>query len=617
MSSQTLLEIVNYNVEHWQYVVAGTLLNLETLTRVLNFIRAKKINVEHLIKSMTRQQVEAQLRDIVSTQRSTIIEETISSAKSRGKAGAYDNLNAEDEQLAAAALEAVLRDVVLTRGEATIPLTGIDVPFHSRFLRSGVAPFRAYLLKRIEPRNVDVTLLVGKYIPNVIAEPFSLDRSYVQRVWEITGSPKLARILRHWDADRSMSESTDELSVPLSPLTPGATQANMFAAEQQQQLGYTLLVELLAYQFASPVRWIETQDQLFKNFAIERLIEIGPGPTLVNMAQRTLKFKYEAYDDAVTFRRENLAYTSHKARIYYEEADPGTQIFFFFLQTQLVIVPQVVSTAAPTAPAAGKAKAAAAPAPSGAPQTIAAMSPTAALPPPPPPAAPSAVSDAPLTARELVHVIVAYKTRKPLASLPMTQTLKDVSAGKSALTNELVGDLQKEFGDVSSIEKADELPLSDLAEAVASRGGWRTQGALGAHTSSLVAKLIGAKMPAGMGPTQLKSLIASAYGLGPQRTDGLLLHALTREPASRFGSEGDVKSWLDAVAQSYAAYAGITLGAAAPQGGMPQGAPVAVAPAPSANAVGPVADEPVTAIQFVRALIAAKVCLLLFINCQT
>jgi fatty acid synthase subunit beta len=33
--------------------------------------------------------------------------------------------------------------IVLERGLATIPLSGIDVPFHSRYLWSGVMPFRA------------------------------------------------------------------------------------------------------------------------------------------------------------------------------------------------------------------------------------------------------------------------------------------------------------------------------------------------------------------------------------------------------------------------------------------------------------------------------------------
>lgn len=33
--------------------------------------------------------------------------------------------------------------IVLQRGFATIPLPGIDVPFHSRYLWAGVLPFRA------------------------------------------------------------------------------------------------------------------------------------------------------------------------------------------------------------------------------------------------------------------------------------------------------------------------------------------------------------------------------------------------------------------------------------------------------------------------------------------
>lgn len=49
------------------------------------------------------------------------------------------------------------------------------------------------------------------------------------------------------------------------------------------------LIELLSYQFASPVRWIETQDVLFKHFNFERLIELGPSPTLTGMASRTQK----------------------------------------------------------------------------------------------------------------------------------------------------------------------------------------------------------------------------------------------------------------------------------------------------------------------------------------
>jgi fatty acid synthase subunit alpha, fungi type len=59
------------------------------------------------------------------------------------------------------------------------------------------------------------------------------------------------------------------------------------SAEQRQKLAYIILVKLLAYQFASPVRWIETQDHLPKDFAFQRFIEIGPSPTLIGMHQNT------------------------------------------------------------------------------------------------------------------------------------------------------------------------------------------------------------------------------------------------------------------------------------------------------------------------------------------
>uniref|UniRef100_L2FF05 Fatty acid synthase subunit alpha n=1 Tax=Colletotrichum fructicola (strain Nara gc5) TaxID=1213859 RepID=L2FF05_COLFN len=68
--------------------------------------------------------------------------------------------------------------------------------------------------------------------------------------------------------------------------------------EVEQELAHTLLVELLAYQFASPVRWIETQDVFLAEKTAERVVEIGPADTLGVMAKRTLASKYEAYDAA-------------------------------------------------------------------------------------------------------------------------------------------------------------------------------------------------------------------------------------------------------------------------------------------------------------------------------
>ena len=95
--------------------------------------------------------------------------------------------------------EAKPQPIELQRGLATIPLKGIDVPFHSTFLRSGVKPFRSFLLKKINRTTIDPAKLVGKYIPNVTAKPFEITKEYFEEVHKLTGSPRLAHIIANWE----------------------------------------------------------------------------------------------------------------------------------------------------------------------------------------------------------------------------------------------------------------------------------------------------------------------------------------------------------------------------------------------------------------------------------
>ena len=99
----------------------------------------------------------------------------------------------------------------------------------------------------------------------------------------------------------------------------------------------------------------------------------------------------------------------------------------------------------------------------------------------------------------------------------------------------------------------------------------------------------------------------------------MLLHSLTLQPADRLASEAAAKAWLDAATDSYATSKGVSLprpgssaaGAAGGGGFSPEllaallgggggggsgggGAPVAIP------------DAPVTAIQFIRTLLALK-----------
>lgn len=171
--------------------------------------------------------------------------------------------------------------------------------------------------------------------------------------------------------------------------------------EVEQELAHTLLVELLAYQFASPVRWIETQDVILAEKRTERIVEIGPADTLGGMAKRTLASKYEAYDAATSVQRQILCYNKDAKEIYYD-VDP---------------VEDEPETPEPSADSSSAAPAAAAPA----------SAPVAAA----PSAGPAAmVDDVPVSATDIVRTLVAQKLKKSLADIPVSKAIKDLVGGK-------------------------------------------------------------------------------------------------------------------------------------------------------------------------------------------
>jgi fatty acid synthase subunit beta, fungi type len=70
-------------------------------------------------------------------------------------------------------------------------------------LRSGVKPFRSFLLKKINKTTIDPAKLVGKYIPNVTAKPFELTKEYFEDVYRLTNSPRIGHVLANWDKYQS------------------------------------------------------------------------------------------------------------------------------------------------------------------------------------------------------------------------------------------------------------------------------------------------------------------------------------------------------------------------------------------------------------------------------
>lgn len=176
--------------------------------------------------------------------------------------------------------------------------------------------------------------------------------------------------------------------------------------EVEQELAHTLLVELLAYQFASPVRWIETQDVFLAERNAERIVEVGPADTLGVMAKRTLASKYEAYDAAKSVQRQILCYNKDAKEIYYD-VDP--------VEDEPESTPAASSGGAESSQAPGPA----------------AATPAAAAPAAPSAGPAAAVADEPVQAIDIVRALIAQKLKKPMADIPLSKAIKDLVGGIS------------------------------------------------------------------------------------------------------------------------------------------------------------------------------------------
>ena len=284
-------------------------------------------------------------------------------------------------------------------------------------------------------------MLVGKYTPNLIAKPFDVSHEYAQTIYDQTSSPKLDKVLKKWEQDKWAS------------------------AETRQKLAYIILVELLAYQFASPVRWIQTQDLLFTTFNFERLVELGPSPTLTGMATRTLKTKYETLDGSISRNRSILCHAKNVKEIYYQyedEIEPPASDETVDVPIAATPATLITTTTAVSQPSSGPV---------------------------------ATVEDVPIKAIDILLVVVAQKLKKQVDEIPLSKSIKDLVGGKSTLQNEILSDLQQELA--SAPEKGEELPLEELSSA------------LGSGFSPLpvvnTVRLIGGKMPDGVRQLDLEA----------------------------------------------------------------------------------------------------------------
>ena len=401
---------------------------------------------------------------------------------------------------------------------------GIDVPFHSTLLRKGVPEFRDKL-DALLPAYIDYRgRLVDRYIPNLVATPFEMTKEFAAKILEVVPSERIKAVLDDpavWDS----------------------------YAEDDQKLGRLLLTELLSWQFASPVRWIETQALLFGQreqggLGVEEYVEVGLGnaPTLANLGAKTLRLPEFAGNDTVVY---NVG--RDEGRVYMTDTDslvPDDE-------------PEEAAASAPveTAPAGGSAVAklgsgaAPANAVTEAAQTTdgsvagqstglsdssrglqsgqaAAGAPSGA-----------AVADLPFKASDAIGVLMAYSAKVRIDQIGSNDTTDTLTNGVSSRRNQLLMDISSELG-VASVDGAAEATLDKLAQIVNKAApNYKPFGAvLSEALRDRLRSLFGA---AGVKQQYIRDRVTNVWQLGEGWVASVLAALLldTREGASSRGGD--------------------------------------------------------------------------------
>lgn len=425
---------------------------------------------------------------------------------------------------------------------------GIDVPFHSTLLRKGVPEFRDKL-DALLPQYIDYRgRLVGRYIPNLVAVPFEMTKEFAATILEVVPSERIKAALddpKVWDS----------------------------YAEDDQKLGRLLLTELLSWQFASPVRWIETQALLFGSaeqggLGVEEYVEVGLGnaPTLANLGVKTLRLPQFSGRDVTVYnvgRDEGRVYMTDSDSLVAETGDEPIE------QSAPAAAPaaQAAALAAPVAQAAAPAAAAPA-APAGAPSA-------------------AAVADIPFKASDAIGMLLAYSAKVRPDQIGDSDTTDTLTNGVSSRRNQLLMDISSELG-VASVDGAAEATVNALSALVNKVAP--NYKAFGPVLSDIVRDRVrGLFGAAGVKLGQITKRVTDTWQLG----EGWASHVVaalvleTREGASSRG--GDLAS-LSTDAASNAAAANALIDAAVQKVASDKGVAVAM-PSAGGAAGGAVVDS--------------------------
>ncbi|MGO9924628.1 MAG: acyltransferase domain-containing protein, partial [Mycobacterium sp.] len=404
-----------------------------------------------------------------------------------------------------------------------ILLPGIDVPFHSSVLRTGVPEFRRSL-ERFAPRDFDPELIIGRYIPNLVPRPFSLDRDFIQEIRDLVPAEPLDEVLADYDTWRN---------------------------EKPGELCRKVVIELLAWQFASPVRWIETQDLLFTEepaggLGVERFVEIGvkSAPTVSGLASNTLKRTEHAHSTVEVLNSERDA-----SVLFATDTDPEPE-------------PEPEIEESSQTPV-GTTDSAAAPAP---------FAPTAPTGTPRP-------DDIGFDASDATLALIARSAKMRMDQIELFDSIESITDGASSRRNQLLVDLGSELN-LGAIDGAAEADLSSLKAQVTKLA--RTYKPFGPLLSDMINDRLRTVLgPSGKRPAYIGERVRNTWELG----DGWAKHVTvevalgTREGSSVRGGDlgglhdgaltdvASVDKMIDAAVAAVAARRGVPVALPSAAGG--------------------------------------------------
>ncbi|TGK02851.1 DUF1729 domain-containing protein [Leptospira langatensis] len=420
----------------------------------------------------------------------------------------------------------------LVRGKkTTIRLEGIDVPFHSRVLVNGVSDFRKTLVQNIPDSISRFEELDGKYIPNLVAKPFSIRKDFIQHTFEICGSPILGDIL---------SGKSGSLS--------------------EQDLRRTLLIELLAYQFAMPVQWIKTQDVFFQDLNVKRLIDIGARGDLAGMSRQTLRDLPDQSSYEILHIEENRNIVLSEL----EDCEPGA-----FLKIEEV--PHVEeAVGAPTIQT-----------------TIAAPNKAVIVEETREAGVSGGDEDSViLTKKEALLTLLSLKAGMRADEISDEENIDSLFGGNSSKRNQVMADLGAEFK-TPSLDGAHEKSLKDLAKLLEEQSAYSQPGP---YLRTAFEETLKKFFPPDFGRTEVFKHLKEERGLNPSGVFALSLYlplavregdSVRKGPLSpialnsRIASAKEAAKWLDRAVDLYAQSKGIRIGKlSASAGGSGSGAKV-------------------------------------------